>query len=170
MRIAEVPPPSPRGARPGSSRRLLLDSFTIPVRTALESNQLRTRAPTARFQRGAFPVGQPSIEERGEIESHAVRRALVSSEARLPGRFTLHACAGRDSNPHVRRHTVLSRARLPVLRHQRERERRRRSASGRSPSATCSLIIGRSGPGGVPLPTLAVFSRSAHGSTRYCIP
>ena len=49
---------------------------------ALESNQLRTRAPTARFQRGAFPVGQPSLEESGEIESHAVRRALVSSEAR----------------------------------------------------------------------------------------
>jgi len=49
---------------------------------ALESNQLRTRAPTARFQRGAFPVGQPPIEESGEFESHAVRRALVSSEAR----------------------------------------------------------------------------------------
>jgi hypothetical protein len=58
---------------------------------ALESNQLRTRAPTARFQRGAFPVGQPSIEESGEIESHALRRALVSGEARRPGRFTLQA-------------------------------------------------------------------------------
>jgi hypothetical protein len=28
---------------------------------ALESDQLRTRAPTAHFQRGAFPVGKPSI-------------------------------------------------------------------------------------------------------------
>jgi hypothetical protein len=26
------------------------------------------------------------------------------------------------------------------------------------------------GPGGVPLPTLAIVSRSAHGSTRYCVP
>jgi hypothetical protein len=122
MRIAEVPPPSPSWG-PGRVRAGGCSS------TASRSwcgwrwsrTQLRTRAPTARFQRGAFPVGQPSIEERGEFESHAVRRALVSSEARLPGRFTLHACAGRDSNPHVRRHTVLGRARLPVLRHQRER-------------------------------------------------
>ena len=62
---------------------------------ALESNQLGTHAPTARFQRGAFPVGQPSIEESGEIESHALRRALVSSEARsLIGSLSMRAPGG----------------------------------------------------------------------------
>ena len=62
---------------------------------ALESNQLRTHAPTARFQRSAFPVGQPSIEESGEIESHALGRALVSSEARsLIGSLSMRAPGG----------------------------------------------------------------------------
>jgi hypothetical protein len=31
-------------------------------------------------------------------------------------------------------------------------------------------IIGRSGPGGVPFPTLAIVSRSARGNARYCVP
>jgi hypothetical protein len=30
--------------------------------------------------------------------------------------------------------------------------------------------VGVSGPAGIPLPTLTIVSRSAHGSTRYCIP
>ena len=29
--------------------------------------------------------------------------------------------------------------------------------------------VGVSGPAGIPLPTLTIVSRSAHGSTRYCI-
>jgi hypothetical protein len=36
--------------------------------------------------------------------------------------------------------------------------------------ASSLSIIGRSGPGGVPLPTLAMVSRSAHGSARCCVP
>src|SRR5215471_20847315 len=60
-RIAKVLPPcpsqGPAGFEPAAAPRQLHD----PVRMALESNQLRTRAPTARFQRSAFPVDQPSI-------------------------------------------------------------------------------------------------------------
>jgi hypothetical protein len=36
------------------------------------------------------PAASSSRAESGEFESHGVSRALVSSEARHPGRFTLH--------------------------------------------------------------------------------
>ena len=54
----------------------------FPWRMAQELNLLRTRAPTARFQRGALPVGQPSAAESGAFEAHTRGCALVSSEAR----------------------------------------------------------------------------------------
>ena len=54
----------------------------------IESQGLLT--PT-RFPDGDHhPVVSSPAAESGEIESHGVTRALVSSEARLPGRFTLH--------------------------------------------------------------------------------
>jgi hypothetical protein len=57
---------------------------------AQELNLLRAHAPTARFQRGALPVGQPSTAESGAVEAHTRRCALVSSEARsLTGSLSL---------------------------------------------------------------------------------
>lgn len=53
------------------------------------------------------------MAESGELESHGVTRALVSSEARRPWPVR-SPCARRESNPHVRRHTLLRRARLPI--------------------------------------------------------
>jgi hypothetical protein len=82
-------PPIPlrTGARPGA--------FTFPWRMAQELNLLRTRAPTARFQRGALPVGQPSAAESGAVEAHTRRCALVSSEARcLIGSLSLRTARG----------------------------------------------------------------------------
>jgi hypothetical protein len=74
-RIAEVPPPSPgTGARPGSSRRLLLGSFTI--------------------------LGRPSTAESGEFESLPSLGALVSSEARpLAGSLSMRCALRAGGNP-----------------------------------------------------------------------
>jgi hypothetical protein len=87
-------------------------------------------------------------EESGRLERHGVTRAVVSSDARHPGRFALRravggdirtggyaltapaviprltACARRESNPHVRRHRFLGPARLPVTPPALESDRR----------------------------------------------
>jgi len=61
----------------------------------LESQSLST--PT-RFPDGDHHLVISSLTaESGELESHGVTRALVSSEARHPGRFTLHGAMGGDS-------------------------------------------------------------------------
>jgi len=162
-------PPAPRRAQPDSSRRLHLGSFTIQCgwRWSRTSSGLAPRPPAS----NGVPSRSAShpLAESGEIESQPFLAALVSSEARRPGRFTLLACAGRDSNPHVRRHTVLARARLPSLTPPAHKSDACRDAVGCRLGGSLS-IIGRSGSGGIPLPTLAFVSRSAHGITRYCVP
>jgi hypothetical protein len=79
----------------------------------IESQRLTTptRVPAAA---GALPGSSP-IAESGAIEAHAPARDAHSLAAR-PGPWPVHSpsCAGRESNPHVRRHTLLRRARLPI--------------------------------------------------------
>jgi hypothetical protein len=79
----------------------------------IESQCLTTpiRVPAAA---GALPGSSP-IAESGAIEAHAPARDAHSLAAR-PGPWPVHSpsCAGRESNPHVRRHTLLRRARLPI--------------------------------------------------------
>ena len=79
-------------------------------RMAQELNLLRTRAPTARFQRGALPVGQPSVSGERSNRSPRRSRALVSSEARHPDRFTLLGAPPRIRTANL---TLLRRAPLP---------------------------------------------------------
>lgn len=63
---------------------------------------------------GRALAASSSMAESGAVEAHALRHALVSSEARpLAGSLSMW-CAGRESNPHVRRHRFLGPARLPV--------------------------------------------------------
>jgi hypothetical protein len=118
-----------------------------PWRMAQDSNLPTACTVTSGFQPGALPA-RPAILARkvlGSNQRATLGRDLGLANRRLTARPTFHARAGRDSNPHVRGHTVLSRARLP-LRHQ------------------------RLGSAGIPSPTLAIVSRSAHGSARYGIP
>ena len=112
-------------------------------REMAEDGELESQRPVtpARFPAVARPcrVHPPGRRAEGTIPTAPGSRALASSEARPPGRFTLQAppphpasyyprrptrdavattrstltCAGRESNPHVRRHTLLRRARLP---------------------------------------------------------
>ena len=81
----------------------------------------RTRIPAplapTRFPAGASRLAGSSSEEGGLLESHGVTRASASNGARpLAGSPSVRweVCAGRESNPHVERHTLLRRARLPV--------------------------------------------------------
>jgi hypothetical protein len=64
--------------------------------------------------------GQRKCAENGAVEAHAVRRALVSGEARHPSRFVLLviACARRDSNPYALRPRIWA-ACVSQLRHER---------------------------------------------------
>jgi hypothetical protein len=70
-----------------------------------------TRRP---FPAGADHLAGSSSEEGERLERYGFTRASASDGARRPGRFTFHECAGRESNPHARRHRFLKPARLPV--------------------------------------------------------
>jgi hypothetical protein len=78
-------------ARPLSGRRLPPDRFTLHRAEdgELESQGLATptRVPDGDHH---LAVSSP-MAESGELESHGVTRALVSSEARHPSRFTLRS-------------------------------------------------------------------------------
>lgn len=60
--------------------------LALPWRMAQELNLLRTRAPTARFQRGALPVGQPSGS--GERSNRSPHPKGAHSLAARPGALT----------------------------------------------------------------------------------
>jgi hypothetical protein len=71
-------------AHPGSSRGLHLGSFTIHERRTENSNP--SGRPPSRFPTGADALaGSFSMAESGRHDLHAVKRALVSSEAQHPG-------------------------------------------------------------------------------------
>jgi hypothetical protein len=65
--------------------------FTFHERTTDDTITTPSRVPPG-FRPGPGPcrVHRPRAES-GAVEAHGANRALVSSEARLPGRFTLHA-------------------------------------------------------------------------------
>lgn len=88
-----------------------------PRRMAQDSNLPTACAVTSGFQPDALPA-RPAIPARKVLGSNqratVVGRDLGLADRRLTTRPTFRACAGRDSNPHVRRHTGLGRARLPV--------------------------------------------------------
>src|ERR1700761_1844850 len=70
--------------------------------------------PPSGFQPGAAAwLVQPPLAEGAVIETDGVTRASLSGRARYACPVHL-PCAGRESNPDVRRHTLLRRARLPV--------------------------------------------------------
>jgi hypothetical protein len=110
--MAEVPAPSARapfrvqagGCHPTASPS---------ERRAENSNP--TVLPAARFPPGpAAWLVHPPRAEGDRLERYGVTRASASNGARPLGRFTFHECAGRESNPHARRHRLLRSARLPV--------------------------------------------------------
>jgi hypothetical protein len=139
--------PSMRGRRrtrpPAVTRSPDFESGTASMTVSssmAEDGVLETHSQGAtRFPSGDRTLtASSSTAESGRLERHGRSRALVSSEARHPGRFALHgaaggdrrtaryaqtgaavisrptAYAGRESNPHVLRHTHLRRARLPI--------------------------------------------------------
>jgi hypothetical protein len=110
-----VPPAFEPGSGAHSRRTLTRQAQPAYLRGGRSTRSLARYARPFAFQTtpAPWPVHPPTLNnaESGEIESHGLRRALVSGEARRPGRFTSHACAG-GFKPHVRRHTGLSRARL----------------------------------------------------------
>jgi hypothetical protein len=67
----------------------------------------------ARFPAGTIPLAGSSSEEGAVIETEGVILASLSGRAWRACPVHL-PCAGRESNPDVRRHTLLRRARLPV--------------------------------------------------------
>jgi hypothetical protein len=85
--------PQPLRAHPDSSRGLRLGSFTIHRRRTENSNL--SGHPPSRLPTGADALaGSSSMAESGRHDLHAVRRALVSSEAQHPGWFTLPGAPG----------------------------------------------------------------------------
>jgi hypothetical protein len=91
-------------ARPDSNR------VPSPVGLHIPSGETGSRT-----RKAAHVAAQDSRAEGAGFEpAHDLRRDLGLANRRLTARPTFHQYAGRESNPHVRRHTLLRRARLPV--------------------------------------------------------
>jgi hypothetical protein len=137
------PDPQPLRAHPISNRRQRPRLLHYPERRT-EHSKPSTYAPVRVPDDAGALTGSSSMAESGELESHAAKRALVSSEARPlagslpiegrrgiePRHSSFAGChqpswvrpmsyAGRDSHPHDPSGPLASEASASAFRHQR---------------------------------------------------